>query len=106
MVCTTSQERHLRERRQTPRIGFDCPLRWSDGGAERTGQTTDMSDAGMGFITRCLSAPRLGQQIQVILELDDDHEWLVDTGATVVRTRREADGHCTVGLRLSPLLSD
>jgi hypothetical protein len=106
MLCLSSQRCHLRERRQTPRVGFDCCLRWTDGGADRAGRTLDMSEAGMGFLTRRLSAPRIGQRIQVILELDDEQEWLVDTAATVVRTRQKPDGLCSVGLRLSPILSD
>ena len=65
-----------------------------------------MSDEGLGFITRLLSAPRPGQQIRVTLELDDENEWLVDTAATVVRTRPEDNGLCSVGLRLRPILTD
>jgi hypothetical protein len=89
-----------------PRVGFDCSLRWTDGGVDRTGQTTDISDEGMGFITRRLSAPKVGQQIQVMLELDDEHEWAVDSAATVVRTRHEGHGLCSVGVRLRPILTD
>lgn len=106
MLCQTSQRPRIRERRRAPRIGFDCPLRWSDGGADRAGQTVDMSDTGMGFVTRRLLAPKVGQRIQVVLELDDVNEWYVDSAATVVRTHDEEHDLCSVGVRLSPMLTD
>jgi c-di-GMP-binding flagellar brake protein YcgR len=107
MLCLTSQRPQIGERRRTPRIGFDCSLRWNDGdGADRTGQTVDMSDEGMGFITRRLSAPKVGQRIHVVLELDDENDCHVDLAATVVRTRNQDHGLCAVGLRLSPILTD
>ena len=106
MQCLISQSRSLRERRLTNRVGFDCPLRWSDGGADRAGRTYDMSETGIGFVTRTLSAPTRGQRIQVALELDDQNEWLVDTAATVVRADPQDNGLCTVGLHLSQLFTD
>ena len=101
MQCLTSRKRVVvRNRRRSPRIGFDCPLRWNQGGADRTGWTRDLSENGVGFITRTLSAPSLGQRIRVVLELDEEHEWPVDTEARVVHSEPQGHGLCAVGLQL------
>lgn len=106
MQCLISQTPRLTERRTAPRLGFDCPLRWTSGGADRTGLTVNMSDNGLGFVTRALSAPKPGQQIEVTLELDESIEWLVDRAATVVRTQPQDDGFCLVGVRLNRIFTD
>lgn len=96
------------DRRRSPRLGFDCPLRWNDGdgGVDRPGWTYDLSDDGVGFTTRALSAPRPGQRIAVALELDDENEWLVDSAATVVRSEPREHGLWAIGLQLRPPFDD
>lgn len=96
----------LRERRLHPRIGFDCPVRWSLGGADRAGLARDVSEAGIGFIARALSAPRPGQRVRIALELDEEQEWPADDDATVVRCEPQGNNLYSVGLRLSQPFTD
>jgi hypothetical protein len=81
-------------------------VRWSDGEADRPGWSQDISEGGIGFVTRALSAPRPGQRVRVALELDDRHEWPVDSEATVVRCDPGPHGLYAVGLKLSQPFMD
>lgn len=94
------------ERRTRRRVGFDCPIRWSAGGADRPGWARDVSDQGAGFVTRALCAPRPGERIRLVFEFDDEGEWVVDEHALVVRTVPGKAGVTDVGVRLSPLDDD
>jgi hypothetical protein len=91
----------LAERRQTPRLGFDCPVRWNNGGVDRFGQTLDISDHGLGFTTRPLCIPKRGDRIDLVLELDEQHDWPVDTAATVVRCDPLPQGLYVIGVQFS-----
>jgi hypothetical protein len=91
------------ERRTCSRTGFDCPVRWNDGGADRVGWARDASEGNAGFVTRAISAPRVGQSIHLVFELDPDLEWLVDEEAVVARCEHRKDDLCHVGVRLSPV---
>ncbi|HQA43122.1 MAG TPA: PilZ domain-containing protein [Phycisphaerae bacterium] len=94
------------ERRQHPRLGFDCPLRWCADGVDQTGWTHDISEGGIGFLTRAASVPRPGQRVGVVLDLDEEREWTVDDQATVVRCESRGRGLYSVGLRLSRSFTD
>jgi len=95
-----------RERRQHHRLGFRCPVHWDQGedtGATRSGYSRDVSESGAGFITRSLSAPRIGDRIRVVFELDGENNWLVDERAHVVRCDSISDNLCNVGIELRSL---
>jgi hypothetical protein len=92
-----------REYRVRPRLRFDCPIRWSCGGVDRFGIARDASEIGAGFTVRSLSQPQVGQEIRLVFELDDDHEWIVDEKAVVARCDPRPDGLCDVGVRLRKL---
>ena len=91
------------ENRAFPRVGFDCPVRWSTGGADRCGWARDASEAGAGFTVRSISAPQVGQTIQLSFELDPRLEWIVDENAVVERCDEQGNGLWEVGVRLSDL---
>ena len=103
---TATHQLKTPERRRHPRMGFDSCLYWNNGGADRSGWTEDLSDSGIGFTTRALSAPKPGEKIQVSIELDDGLEWLVDKQATVVRCDPRGQGLYSVGLELSQPFPD
>ncbi len=88
------------ERRSYPRIGFRCPAHWDDGGVTRPGFSRDVSEFGAGFVTRRLSAPRIGDRIRLSYECEEGREWLLDDQAEVVRCEPIEDGLCDVGVRL------
>lgn len=85
------------------RLAFDCPARWTDGSADRYGLSRDVSQTGASFTVRALSAPRLGERIRLIFELDSDREWVVDENATVVRCDPRDDDLFDVGVELQPV---
>ena len=95
--------RPIRERRAHMRLAFDCPARWTDGLADRNGTSRDVSQSGAAFTVRPLSAPRIGEQIRLVFELDAEQEWVVDENATVVRCDPRDDGLFDVGVRLQPM---
>lgn len=101
MNSTVEGKPVLDDRRRHVRLGFDCPVRWNLGGADRTGWVSDVSESGLGFTTRALWAPRPGQRMQVTLELDGRHEWRVDEEAVVVRCEPRGHHLYSVGLELS-----
>lgn len=101
MMATRTASDTGHDRRRYLRLGFDCPVRWSMGGADRTGWSRDVSEGGLGFTARALWAPAPGQRVRVVMELDDQHEWLVDEQATVVRCEPHGNGLVNVGLELS-----
>lgn len=99
---TDETQQPSNERRRYLRLGFDCPVRWSDGMVDRFGMSRDVSEAGAGFTVRGMSAPRIGQNIRLVFELDPEREWVVDEHAKVTRCEpREADLY-EVGVELTP----
>lgn len=102
-LSLTSRRHAHPERRTHHRIGFRSPAHWDAGGASRPGFSRDVSDSGAGFVTRRLSAPRIGDRIRLVFELDEKREWVVDDAAEVVRCDPIEDGLCSVGVRLQPL---
>jgi len=96
----------LHERRTYDRLGFDCPIRWNNGGVDRYGWARDVSDGDAGFTVRALGAPQLGDKIRLIFELCPDREWVVDECAIVKRCHEDEYGLCHVGVRLNPLVMD
>lgn len=91
------------ERRAHPRIGFRSPAHWDLGGVSRPGFSRNVSEAGAGFVTRRLSAPKIGDRIRLVYELDDAREWVLDESAEVVRCDPIEDGLCDVGVHLRKL---
>jgi hypothetical protein len=91
------------ERRAHHRLGFRAPAHWDLGGVSRPGLSHNVSEAGAGFVTRRLSAPRIGDRIRLVYELDDAREWVLDESAEVVRCDPIEDGLCDVGVRLQPM---
>lgn len=91
------------DRRAFPRIPFDCPVRWNSGGADRPGRARDVSEGGAGFTVRAMSAPKVGQAIRLMFELDPRLEWIVDERATVERCDEQSSGLWDVGVRLNEL---
>lgn len=73
---------------------------------DRTGWASDVSESGLGFTARSLSVPTPGQRVQVMMELDDDLEWLVDRDAKVVRCDPGGPGLYSVGVELSQPFMD
>lgn len=101
MTASDRSDSTLPERRAFLRVGFDCPVRWNTGGADRPGWARDASEAGAGFTTHAISAPEIGQTIQLIFELDPQLQWIADESAIVQRCEKQGDGLCNVGVRLS-----
>lgn len=99
--CERRQAAPPLDRRRHPRLGFDCPLRWTDGGPDRMAWVRDISEQGVGLVTRGLSTPKPGQQIHLVAELDDERDWLIDPAATVVRAEPIGNGLYSVGVFLS-----
>jgi hypothetical protein len=95
--------RPIRERRSHDRLAFQCLTRWNDGSADRYGISRDISQSGAALTVRALSAPRPGEQIRLVFELDSEREWIVDENATVVRCDSRDDGLFDVGVRLQPM---
>lgn len=54
-------------------------------------------------MTRRLSAPRVGDRIRLVYELDEGREWVLDESAEVIRCDPAEDGLCEVGVRLRRL---
>lgn len=103
-ICPSDRPELTRaERRAFPRVEFDCPARWSTGGADRCGWARDASEAGAGFTVRSISAPQVGQSIQLSFELDPRLEWVVDENAIVERCDEQGNGLWEVGVRLGDL---
>lgn len=93
-------DRLTREWRQSPRVGFDCRVRWSLHGVEHFGTARDASETGAGFTVRLDSSPRVGDAIRLVYELEEQYHWLLDEAAVVTRCRPRPDGLCDVGVRL------
>ena len=91
------------ERRRHMRIGFDCPVRWNIGGVDRVGWARDVSESGAGFLVRPINAPDPGEDIRLIFELDENHQWMVDDRAHVQRCESRPDGLVEVGVQLTPI---
>jgi hypothetical protein len=91
-------------RRSALRIPFDCPARWSTAcGVDRFAQARDASESGAGLIVRAIGRPRVGERIRLAFELDEEHEWVLDAQAEVVRCDPRPDGLYDVGVRLGEL---
>ncbi len=90
-----------RDRRAHLRLGFDCPIRWSDGGVDRPGRSRNISPYDAGFTVRPLSVPDVGQDISLVFELDPKRDWLVSPRAKVTRCDLRDDGLWDVGVELN-----
>lgn len=92
-----------REKREHTRIHFDCPVRWNMGQRMHFGWARDVSESGASFTTKQFTAPRIGEKIKLVFELDTVCEWLVDDDAEVIRSEQVSSDLCCIGVRLREL---
>jgi hypothetical protein len=91
------------ERRDSSRIAFDCPVRWSTSGRENLGWARNVSESGAAFTTALPQSPLPGDKIHLVLDLDPLCAWTVDNKAEVIRCEPVNDQLCHVAVRLSPM---
>ncbi len=106
MPTTLSMDRvssALPERRNSPRIKFDCPVRWNTGTRQQIGWACNVSESGAAFTAHIPQIPLPGDKVHVVFELDSVCEWLVDDQAEVVRCEPLNDKLCQVAVRLSEM---
>ena len=88
------------DRRRYVRIGFDCPIRWSVDGTERSGWARDASEGGAAITVPAGGAPKVGETVSVTFQLDNYCDWPVSSKARVAWRQDTDNGMCHLGLRI------
>lgn len=92
------------DRREYPRVAFDCSIEWNPGGgnhiADRMGWACNASEGGACFTLRNTHRPAVGEIGRLVFQVDNYYKWLVAQRAIVEWCKPIDGGLCKVGVRL------
>lgn len=86
------------DRRQFIRVPASGPARFRCGRRRGECELIDISPGGLGLRFAGRTAPRLGEKVDIMVDLGGGCEWRLPAKARVVRRQTNADGSCAVGV--------